>query len=112
MILPLLILPSSTAIRPKVLIVRTATPFVLMCLVWMVSPFSIADDSDRKALEFFESKIRPVLVQECYGCHSQEADKKGKLRGSLLLDSREGSKKGGDTGPAVVPSEEIGRAHV
>lgn len=105
MIPPLVTLASSTAKRPKVLIVRTAPPFVLMCLVWMVSPFSIADDSDRKALEFFESKIRPVLVQECYGCHSQEADKKGKLRGSLFLDSREGARKGGDTGPAVVPSE-------
>ncbi len=100
-----MILSTSTAIRPNVLVSRSAIFFVLMCLHWMDSPFAIADDPDRKALEFFESKIRPVLVQECYGCHSQEADKKGKLRGSLLLDSRDGAKKGGDTGPAVVPSE-------
>lgn len=105
MILPLVILSSSTAKRTIVFISRSAMSLVLICLLWMVSPFAFADESDRTALEFFESKIRPVLVQECYGCHSQEADKKGKLRGSLFLDSRDGAKKGGDTGPAVVPSE-------
>ncbi|MEI7822700.1 MAG: PSD1 and planctomycete cytochrome C domain-containing protein [Verrucomicrobiota bacterium] len=50
---------------------------------------------------FFESKIRPILVERCYECHS--ADKKQK--GNLLLDSREGTLKGGDTAPAVVPGD-------
>src|SRR5262245_20530243 len=49
---------------------------------------------------FFEAKIRPVLVEHCYECHSAKAKK---LRGGLRLDTRDGMRKGGDTGPAVVP---------
>jgi hypothetical protein len=49
---------------------------------------------------FFESKIRPVLVERCYECHSAKAEK---LKGGLLLDSRAGVVKGGDTGPAITP---------
>lgn len=51
---------------------------------------------------FFEQKVRPVLVKHCYSCHSAEAKK---LRGGLRLDTREASRKGGDTGPAVVPGK-------
>jgi cytochrome c553 len=51
-------------------------------------------------LDFFEKKIRPVLTDKCYKCHSEKADK---LRGGLLLDTREGARRGGDNGPAVVP---------
>src|SRR5262245_28667040 len=54
-------------------------------------------------VEFFEKKVRPVLVEHCYQCHSIEAGKK--KRGGLLLDSRERARKGGDTGPAVVPGK-------
>jgi hypothetical protein len=53
-----------------------------------------------KEAEFFESRIRPVLVENCYKCHSQGAEK---LKGGLLLDTRAGVLKGGNTGPAVVP---------
>ena len=49
---------------------------------------------------FFESKIRPVLVERCYECHSAKA---AKVKGGLLLDSRAGVVKGGDTGPAITP---------
>jgi len=51
---------------------------------------------------FFESKIRPLFVERCYECHSAGAKK---LRGGLLLDSRAGVIKGGDTGPAVTPGD-------
>ena len=51
---------------------------------------------------FFESKIRPILVDNCYKCHSQGAEK---IKGGLLLDSRDGTLKGGDTGPALVPGQ-------
>ena len=51
-------------------------------------------------LAFFESKIRPVLVDICYKCHSASSEK---IKGGLLLDTREGIRKGGDTGAAVVP---------
>ena len=58
-----------------------------------------AGDFDARDLEFFEAKVRPVLVQHCYQCHSTGAKK---VRGNLLLDSREAWQKGGDNGPALV----------
>ncbi len=51
-------------------------------------------------LEFFEKKIRPVLVEHCYECHSTKAKK---VKAGLLLDSRAGILEGGDNGPAIVP---------
>jgi len=62
-----------------------------------------AADPDPKGVEFFERKVRPVLAEHCYACHS--ADAKNKLRGGLALDTREGLLKGGDGGPAVVPGD-------
>jgi cytochrome c553 len=53
-------------------------------------------------LEFFEKKIRPVLVANCYSCHSAEAEK---VKGSLYVDTREGLRMGGDNGHAVVPGD-------
>ena len=53
-------------------------------------------------IEFFEQKIRPVLVKHCYQCHSADAKK---VQGGLLLDSRAATRKGGDSGPAVVPRQ-------
>ena len=51
---------------------------------------------------FFESKIRPVLAKHCYECHSVES---GKSKGSLMLDTKQALRAGGDTGPAVVPGD-------
>jgi hypothetical protein len=51
-------------------------------------------------LEFFEKRVRPVLIERCYECHSATARK---LKGGLLLDSKAGWSKGGDSGPALVP---------
>lgn len=51
---------------------------------------------------FFESRIRPVLVEHCYECHSAEA---GKSKRGLMLDTKHGIRAGGDTGPAVVPGD-------
>ena len=50
--------------------------------------------------DFFEKKIRPVLVKECYKCHSAEG---GRIKGGLRVDTRDGLLKGGDSGPAIVP---------
>jgi hypothetical protein len=58
--------------------------------------------ADAEGIEFFEKKIRPVLVERCYECHSSQAKK---LEGALSLESREGVLKGGDQGPAVVPGD-------
>ncbi len=52
--------------------------------------------------EFFEKKIRPVLIERCYKCHSELADK---MKGGLRLDSRESIRRGGDSGAAVVPGD-------
>lgn len=62
-----------------------------------------AAPTDQKAIEFFEKKIRPVLTEHCAQCHSAEAAAKKKLKGGLLLDTREGMLTGGDSGPALVP---------
>jgi len=53
-------------------------------------------------LEFFEKRIRPLLVQNCYKCHSTKAKK---LKGGLRLDYRAGVLKGGDSGPALQPGK-------
>ena len=57
---------------------------------------------ERQRLDFFESKIRPVLIKHCYECHA--ADSK-KISGGLLVDSRQGLLVGGESGPAVVPGD-------
>ena len=53
-----------------------------------------------ESLAFFESRIRPILIDKCYSCHSSEA---AKIKSGLRLDSLEGMLKGGDSGPAIVP---------
>jgi hypothetical protein len=64
------------------------------------APHLLAADPDPASVTFFETKIRPILVQRCYACHSAGATK---LRGGLRLDSRAGWIKGGDSGPAIEP---------
>jgi cytochrome c553 len=53
------------------------------------------------AVEYFEKKVRPILVHHCYGCHSAET----KPAGGLRVDDRRGLLTGGNTGPAVVPGK-------
>ncbi len=60
-------------------------------LAGLVTP-TLADDA------FFENRIRPILVEHCYECHSADQKRKG----GLLLDTKEGTLKGGDTGPSLV----------
>jgi len=55
-------------------------------------------------IEFFESKIRPILAQECYECHSTATKKKG----SLLLDSRAGWQAGGESGDVIKLADPSG----
>ncbi len=51
-------------------------------------------------LDFFEKKVRPILTESCYKCHSLE---RGKAKGDLTLDTRVALLKGGKNGPAIVP---------
>lgn len=76
---------------------KTSSTLALLSTSTLLATTAMADDH-----AFFESKIRPVLADKCYGCHSIES---GKSKGGLLLDSRAGIRTGGDTGPAVVPGD-------
>jgi hypothetical protein len=53
-------------------------------------------------LDFFETRIRPALVEHCYPCHSAAAAASGALRGGLVVDTRAGLLAGGESGPAIV----------
>ena len=57
---------------------------------------------ERQRLDFFEAKIRPVLIEHCYECHSIASKK---VSGGLLVDSNRGLRQGGESGPAVVPGD-------
>jgi hypothetical protein len=53
--------------------------------------------------EFFEKKIRPILVEHCLKCHGGDTTKEPK--GGLRVDSRDALLKGGDSGPSIVPGD-------
>src|SRR5947209_7997570 len=71
----------------------------------LLAPAARAADAKPGAddIEFFEKHVRPLLVENCQGCHGP-----AKQRGGLRLDTRAGLLKGGDTGPAVVPGKPDG----
>lgn len=56
--------------------------------------------AESENLEFFEKKIRPILVEKCYACHAAGSKS---LKGGLRVDSRDALLRGGDSGPALVP---------
>ena len=61
-------------------------------------PAGSANADTTEKIEFFESRIRPILAQECYECHSEET----KDKGGLYLDTRAGWEVGGDSGESVI----------
>ena len=93
---------------------RTFRLLAVACLAWpsvLACPAAVYAEGARQAppakrvpsaeeLDFFERKIRPVLAEKCYSCHSQE---QGASEGGLVMDSRDGMAQGGNSGPAVVP---------
>ncbi len=73
-------------------------PFYLMLIA---TPAFAASPSPRAAdVEFFETKIRPVLVEQCYSCHGEK-----KQSGELRLDSKAAIVKGGENGSPIVPGK-------
>ncbi len=84
---------------------KSVAPWLILALA-MVSlgagAQAVHKDIPPEQLEFFEKNIRPVLVGKCYDCHSEE---KGKNKGELTLDTRDGIRAGGTRGPAVVPGK-------
>jgi hypothetical protein len=75
------------------------------CALVVVALPAVGDDRagrfDAASVEFFEKKIRPLLVENCYTCHSANTNSKGGLR----VDDRNGLLHGGESGPAVVPGQ-------
>jgi len=73
----------------------------LLMVVWLgVAGAAWADEPTPEQLEFFEKRIRPVFVERCFECHGE-----GKDKGGLRLTSGEAVRKGGDSGPAIVPGK-------
>ncbi len=89
------------ATQPSRTLVLASIP-VAICLwaaLLCLGPLQAADDG----IAFFEQRIRPVLIEHCYECHSGEAKK---LKSNLYLDSQAGWEKGGDYGePSIIPGE-------
>src|SRR4051794_23365451 len=77
----------------------------LLFLAVLAVPGLRAQTPEAQGIEHFEKKVRPILVDRCYSCHSAEADRKGKLKGGLTLDTKDGLLKGGARGPALVPGK-------
>ncbi len=73
--------------------------FCLLTLIAFSAP-AIAQSPSPDQIEFFESKVRPILVEHCYKCHSAEADE---IEAGLVLDTKAGWETGGDSGPTIVP---------
>jgi cytochrome c553 len=83
---------------------RAGVIALLACAAWCGSAAATeepAAGNDRAGVEFFERRIRPLLVGNCYTCHSADTNSKGGLR----TDDRNGLINGGDSGPAVVPGK-------
>src|SRR5438045_139730 len=73
----------------------------IFSVLLLLAPMARAGDSARDGVEFFEKRIRPLLVENCYKCHSAGAQK---LKGGLRLDARDLALKGGESGKlAIVP---------
>src|SRR5437899_2329443 len=90
--------PEASARRPE----RSSLEWAALALGIMLPSTVAFANPPAEQIEFFEKKIRPVLVNHCYKCHSASAKK---VRSGLLLDSRDGIRNGGERGPAVVPSD-------
>ncbi|MFM8292548.1 MAG: DUF1549 domain-containing protein [Planctomycetia bacterium] len=84
--------------------IRTDRNRLWLGLALLVSTTATAAPTPEQ-LDFFEAKIRPVLARHCQECHSAEAMQAGRLKAGLLVDSRAGLAKGGESGAAVVPGD-------
>src|SRR5438477_6736917 len=75
---------------------------------WPLFPVTAADTNaltpkfSPEQIDFYEKQVQPILAENCYKCHSHQADK---IKGSFVLDSREGLLKGGEKGAAIMPGD-------
>ncbi len=78
--------------------------FICLMTICLTSPLN-AEELDAGSVDFFEAKVRPLLVAHCYECHSDDAAKAENLQGGLRLDNRAGVQQGGESGPVIVPGK-------
>src|SRR5215207_3127309 len=76
------------------------SPRALLLYALVAAPLAAADKPSAEGVRFFETKVRPVLVEHCYRCHGPD-----KQRGGLRVDSLAALKTGGETGPALHPGD-------
>lgn len=72
----------------------------LLAFAWPLFVRAEIKGLPREGFDFFEKNIRPVLSEKCFKCHSAKSEK---LKGGLLLDSKEALLKGGNSGAVVIP---------
>jgi len=87
----------------RILLILTVT---LLSLGQSIALPPTAAGKDPKGIAFFEKRIRPLLAEHCYECHSES----GKIKGGLSLDTEAGWMDGGDSGEVIVlekPSESL-----
>ena len=82
--------------------IRIPTSYCVLLLSLFVAFASGANADETANIEFFEKKIRPVLVEYCYECHSSSSKA---IKGELRLDTRETIRKGGESGTGIVPGD-------
>ena len=81
------------------------TKLLAILLIFGINGVLKSQGFDAGSIEFFEAKVRPLLIAHCYECHSDEAAKAENLQGRLRLDNRSGVQQGGESGPVVVPGK-------
>ena len=96
---------------------RIPTTLISACLggSLLLSPVSVASAQMMNSedelqfspadIQFFESKVRPLLITHCQSCHASNSDR---IRGGLVLDTRAGWQVGGISGPAIIPGDPDG----
>lgn len=77
---------------------KTARLAILLAACGGCHAFAQLIPDPAKEIEFFEKRVRPILVERCYECHGAK-----KQKGGLRLDSQASTRKGGESGPALVP---------
>src|SRR5690349_8987808 len=86
---------------------RTSAAFLRSCVLTLLAMCMAATLVAQPApnppdVAFFEQKVRPLLVEQCYRCHSEQASA---AKGGLRLDTRDAVLKGGGRGPALIPGQ-------
>ena len=79
---------------------KTVLPVLMACVFTFLSEVGRAAEPTAEQVAFFESEVRPILINRCYDCHSE-----GSVESDLRVDSLGELIEGGTRGPAIVPGE-------